>query len=236
MLKLTKRLTSVYSDIYPNLKFQIYGGGTKSGIEDLLEGRIDICTASRNLTPLEAKKLADYYGSIGMYYLIAKDAVSIYVNQENEINNLTIVELKNIFTCDSNNINSMQFTLALRDQDSGTRRFFRNSVLQNEEYCDKARIFSTTEEIIEFVKENKNGIGFGGIGLAEGVKLVSVEGIAPNIQNAKNDRYPLTRYLHFFTSRSSSGTVKKFIDWVLSPEGQKIVKEEGFIPLWEINY
>ena len=241
MLHLTEKLTEAFSELHPNLKFQIYGGGTTSGIDELLAGRIDICTASRNLTPFEAKKLAEYYGSIGMYYLIAKDAVSIYVNPESKIDNLTLEQLRKIFTCEYSNLDSLklgkgEIQLAIRDTDSGTRKFIKDLILPNDDFCKLAKVFSTTEEIIEFIKKNKNGIGFGGIGLGKKVKLISVNGVKPNSKNTKNDSYPLTRYLHFFTSRSSSGNAKKFIDWVLSPEGQIIVKEEGFIPLWEINY
>jgi phosphate transport system substrate-binding protein len=241
MLQLTEKLAEVYSELHPNLKYQVYGGGTTSGIDELLAGRIDICTASRNLTPNEAMNLAEYYGSIGMYYLIAKDAVSIYVNSENTLNNLSLEELKKIFTCeysllDSSIIGKQKIELAIRDLDSGTRKFLNDLIFPDKDFCKSAKVFSTTEEIIEFIKKNKNGLGFGGIGLAREIKLVSINGIEPNAKNTKNDSYPLTRYLHFFTSRSPSGNVKKFIDWVLSPEGQKIVKAEGFIPLWEINY
>ena len=241
MLHLTEKLAEAFSELHPNLKFQVYGGGTTTGIDELLAGRIDISTASRNLTASEAKKLADYYGSIGMYYLIAKDAVSIYVNSESKINNLTFEQLNKIFTCDyscldSLNLGKGKIELAIRDTESGTIKFIKDLILQNNEYCKSANVFSTTEEIVQFVKNNKNAIGFGGIGLGKGIKLISINGIEPNSKNTKNDSYPLTRYLHFFTSRSPSGNVKKFIDWVLSPKGQKIVKEEGFIPLWEINY
>lgn len=241
MLHLTQRLADTFSENNPNIKFQIYGGGTKTGIEELLSGRIDICTASRNLTPIEAKNLADYYGSIGMYYLVAKDAVCIYVNKNSPIENLSFNELNKIFTCKYSTLDSLKLgseiiILAIRDSDSGTRKFLKDLIIPNEKYCNSAKIFSTTEDIVEFIKENKNAIGFGGIGLAKGLKLISINGIEPNEKNTKNDSYPLTRYLHFFTTKSPSGKVKKFIDWVLTPEGQKVVKEEGFIPLWEINY
>ena len=176
-----------------------------------------------------------------MYYLVAKDAVSIYVNATSPIKNLTINQLKSIFTCKITNLNQLglgngKIELAIRDSDSGTRQFLKDLVMNNEKFCEIAKVFNTTEGIVEYISENKSVIGFGGIGLAKGIKLISVDGVEPNVQNSKNDKYPLTRYLHFFTSRSSSGNVKKFIDWVLSTEGQKIVKEEGFIPLWEINY
>lgn len=241
MLHLTKKLVEEYSTENPSVKFRVFGGGTESGIEELLHGRIDIATASRNLSSIEAKSLAEYYGSIGMYYLIAKDAVSIYVNTKSPIENLTLSELGKIFTCEFTDLKDLnlgkgRIELAIRESGSGTRKYLKDFLIPNKEFCDSAKVFSTTEEIIEFVQNRPGGLGFGGLGLANNVKLVSIDGIASNVQNAKNDSYPLTRYLHFFTTRTPSVYVKKFIDWSLSPAGQLVIKKEGFIPLWEINY
>jgi phosphate transport system substrate-binding protein len=94
----------------------------------------------------------------------------------------------------------------------------------------------TTESVIEYIDENVNAIGYGGIGYKDDIIHAEIEGIAASEINARNDKYPITRYLNFFTSRTPKGAVKDFIDWVLSPAGQKIIKESGFIPLWEISY
>lgn len=86
------------------------------------------------------------------------------------------------------------------------------------------------------LKKNKNAIGYGGIGFGENVYHAAIEGIEPTDDNARNDTYPITRYLHFFTSKTPTGEIKNFIDWTISPEGQKIIREEGYIPLWEISF
>ncbi len=241
MLHLTEVLSKAFVKNHQDITFRIYGGGTKTGIDELLKGNIDICTASRELTSSEAKKLAEYYGSIGMYYLIAKDAVCIYVNPEMNLTSLSATQLNKIFTCkiyDMKQLNNSagKIQLAIRNKKSGTRKFIKDIILPDEDFCSKAKEFSTTSQITKFVEKTKNSFGFGGIGLAKGVKKISINGISPSIKNIKSDKYPLTRYLHFFTSRSYSGAVKKFINWVLSPEGQKVIQKEGFIPLWEITY
>lgn len=241
MYHLTKKLSESFHKSHPNINFYVYGGGTKTGIEELLVGKIDICTASRDLTSAEAKKLAKYYGSVGMYYLIAKDAVCIYANPNCKIKNVSLNQLNKLFTCKENSIvetrsDEKVVKLAIRNSNSGTRKFIKDLVLGNDKFCKDAIEFSTTKEIVNFVKKNKNSFGFGGIGLSKGVKNLHINGIAPTVKNIKSDKYPLTRYLHFFTSRSSAGAVGKFINWVLGPNGQKIIKQEGFVPLWEINY
>ena len=102
------------------------------------------------------------------------------------------------------------------------------------DYCDDAVVEATTAEIINFVEENENAIGYGSMGYKGKIAYAKINGIEPSEKNAQNDTYPLTRYLHFFTTQVPTGTVKKFIDWVLSPEGQKVVKQSGYIPLWEL--
>lgn len=101
---------------------------------------------------------------------------------------------------DSFKLGKGEIGLAIRDTDSGTRKFLKDLVLPNTDFCNSAKVFSTTEEIIEFVKENKNRIGFGGIGLGKEIKLISINGIEPNSKNTKNDSCLLSRYLHFFTT------------------------------------
>ena len=79
MFELTSTLAEEYMKENPGFSVKVEGGGTAAGIRQLIKGEIDICTASRNLKPEEAKALADYYGSLGLVFLIAKDALSIYV-------------------------------------------------------------------------------------------------------------------------------------------------------------
>ena len=71
------------------------------------------------------------------------------------------------------------------------------------------------------------------MGYTENVLHASIDGISPTEENVRNDTYPITRYLHFLTTKSPGGSIKQFIDWVLSPAGQSIIKKSGFIPLWE---
>ena len=239
MLLLTENLSREYMKLNPGVSIYVYGGGTASGIRSLINGEIDICTASRNLQPEEAKYLADYYGSVGLFYLIAKDALSVYVNQYNPVKDLTMEELKNIFECEVTDWSRFGgkyqiIVPVIRNLNSGTYLFFKEHVMSGGDYCDDAVVEATTAEIINFVEENENAIGYGSMGYKGKIAYAKINGIEPSEKNAQNDTYPLTRYLHFFTTQVPTGTVKKFIDWVLSPDGQKVVKQSGYIPLWEL--
>jgi len=238
MLGLTSDLAEIYMKENPGVSIRIEGGGTAEGIKSLIKNEIDICTASRNLKPEEAKLLADYYGSLGMVFLIAKDGLSIYLNPGNNINNLSLQQLKQIYTGEIKNWKNIggkdaRIIPVTRNPNSGTYFFFKEHILDGEEYTADKIIKSTTGEIINFVAENENAIGYGGMGYQGNVIHSKIEGVEPNSENIRNDTYPITRYLHFFTTKIPGGKVKSFIDWVLSPAGQSVIRKSGYIPLWE---
>ncbi len=238
MYELTSKLAEYFMKDNPGISIRVTGGGTASGIKQLIKGEIDICTASRNLKPDEAKQLADYYGSLGLVFLIAKDALSVFVNENIPIDNLTTNQLKKIFKGEITNWNELGgpdslIQIVIRNPNSGTYLYFKDHVLEGEEYCQDAIIIPTTREIINFVGKNFNAIGYGGMGYKGNVKHIRIDDIEPTEANVRNDTYPISRYLHFFTTKSPGGNTKKFIDWVLSSAGQSIIRQTGFIPLWE---
>lgn len=240
MLLLTENLAQEYMKLNPGISIYVYGGGTAVGIRSLISGEADICTASRNLQPDEAKALAEYYGSVGLFYLIAKDALSVYINQYNPVKDLSFKELRKIFECEITDWSTLggkhqKIIPVIRNMNSGTYLYFKEHVLEGDDYCDDAVIEATTPEIIEYIEQNENAIGYGSMGYKGNIAYAKIDGIEPSEKNAQNDSYPLTRYLHFFTTQLPKGAVKYFIDWVLSPEGQKIIKQSGYIPLWEIS-
>lgn len=239
MLQLTENLAEEYMKLNPGISIYVSGGGSSEGVKALIRNEIDICTASRNLKPEETKELADYYGSVGLFYLIAKDALCVYVNPYNPVKNLTIEQLKNIFECRIRNWKELggsdqKIIPVIRNINSGTHYYFREHVLEGDEYCSDAVVEATTSSVIQSIEQNEAAIGYGSIGYKGNIVYAKINGIGPSEKNAQNDTYPITRYLHFYTTIVPKGAVKNFINWVLSPEGQKIIKQSGFIPLWEV--
>jgi phosphate transport system substrate-binding protein len=241
MLPLTEKLAEEYMKQNPAISIYVYGGGSAEGIKALIRNEIDICTTSRNLEPQETKALAEYYGSVGLFYLIAKDALCVYINKSNPVKDYSIEQVKNIFECKVINWNELGWedqgiVPVIRNLNSGTQLYFKEHVLEGAEYCNSAIVKSTTNDVIEFIEQNNNAIGYGSIGYSGDFSYASVNGFEPSEKNAQNDTYPITRYLHFFTTQIPKGSVKNFVDWVLSPEGQQIVKQAGYIPLWDLTY
>lgn len=241
MLKLVTSLAEEYMRKNPGISIYVEGGGTKTGIEALSLGQIDICTASRTLKGDEIKKISEQFGTTGISTLIARDALSIYLNYENVVRNLSLVDIKNIFTCRIKNWKNLggvdaPIVVVSRSPNSGTYLYFKEHVLENEEFCSSNLIKSTTQEIVEYISENKNAIGYGGIGYKNKTYHSLVENIEPIEENVLNDTYPISRYLHFYTLTSKSASVKNFIDWVIGAEGQEIVQKAGYIPIWKKQF
>lgn len=238
MLELTLNLAEQFMKENPGISIRISGGGTATGIKALINNETDICTASRNLKPEEAKSLAEYYGSLGLVFLIAKDALSIYLNPNNSVRDLTLNQLKDIYTGKVKNwkvFGGKDTTISVvnRNPNSGTFLYLKDHILDGENYTENSIVKPTTKEVIKFVEEHENAIGYGGMGYKGKIIDSKINGVDPSENNVRNDTYPIIRYLHFFTSKTPDGTIKKFIDWVLSPAGQNIVRQSGFIPLWE---
>lgn len=239
MLNLTRRLANKYSIENPLTDFIVEGGGTGAGIKSLVANEIVISTASRNLEPAEIKLVSEKYGTIGVSTSIAKDALCIYVNKNNPISNLTLEEVKGIFSGRITNWEQLgwknkEIKVFLRNHFSGTLQLFKHIVLEDHEFAGSSKSYATITELQRAVESDEFSVTFSGLVKNTKCKIISIDNIMPTNSNVVKEYYPLSRYLHFHTLNSPENEIKKFIDWVLSAKGQKIVEEEGFYSLY--NY
>lgn len=237
MYHIMEILSAVYMKKNPHISIYVSGGGTEYGIQSIENNIADICMASRNLNNDELKFIADKFKSIGVTHIIAKDAISIYVNQVNSIENISIEQLKKIYNCsfkswaDLNMNNDLIFPLR-RASTSGTYHYFKGHILDGNDFCQDITIVKSQEEMINKIENNVFAIGFGGVGNHGNTKLLKIEGIDATQDNIKKDKYLLTRYLQLITISEPQGKVKNFIDWILSTEGQNIIRNFGYVSLY----
>jgi len=237
MYQLMEILSAVYMKKNPELSIYVSGGGTEFGFHSLENGTADICMASRNLNSDELKIIADKFKSVGVSHIIAKDAISIYTNQDNKIQNLSQESIFKIYKCELKNWNEIggdkAAIVALRRMStSGTYHYFKDHILNGDDFCESIEPVNTHEEMIDYVENDKYAIGFGGVGNHGNTNLLKIEGFGPTPDNIKNDKYPLTRYLKLITISEPRGRVRDFINWILGPEGQKIIRNFGYVPLY----
>jgi phosphate transport system substrate-binding protein len=242
MVLLGQRWAEDYMKQSPGTTVQITGGGSGTGISALINGTTDICQASRDMKTAEKEKLRDRYATTGTEIPVARDGLSIYVNAANPIGELSMDQLKLIFTGKITNWKELggpdaKIIAYSRENSSGTYVFFKEHVLKNADYTPRAQSMPGTAAVVNAVGKEKHGIGYGGAAYAKGIKILKVKkdaqspGVLPDETHVRDGSYPLSRPLYFYLRNKPSGDIGKFVDWVLSKEGQAIVTKVGYFPV-----
>lgn len=240
---LSQRWAEVFMKSNPGIAVQVTGGGSGIGIAALLNGSTDICNASRPMKQSEIEKLKDKYGSTGVEIKVAIDGLSVYVNKANKkVNDLTLVQIKGIYTGEIKNWKEVggsdaKIIMYGRENSSGTYVYFKEHVLENKDFSSDVQSLPGTAAVVNAVSKDKNAIGFGGAAYAKGIKDIAVKkdtdskAFLPNKKNIESGEYPISRFLYMYTRKKPEGNIKKFVDWALSKEGQRIVAEVGYFPV-----
>lgn len=238
MVLLTRRWAADYMRQNPGVSIYAEGGGSGTGIRALIEGSADIAAASRTLTPQESKQLARLHRSVGISYLVAKDALSVYVHPDNPVKDLTLKQLKEIFGGTVVNWSEVggldaPIMVLIRPPNSGTYLYFQEHILEEADYSAAATVAPTTAAVVAAISHQSNAIGYGGIAYGDSIYHCRINGIPPTESSVRYDLYPLTRYLYLYTVDKPRGAKQRFLNWVLKKEGQEIVRETGYFPLWQ---
>jgi phosphate transport system substrate-binding protein len=241
MVVLSQKWAQIYMKKHPETVIQVTGGGSGLGIAALINGSVDIANSSRPIKPSELEKIKTKYKKNGIEIACAKDGLSIFLNKANGVNELSIQQLGDIFSGKIINWKEVggadaKIQLYGRESSSGTYEFFKEHVVKTD-FSPTCQILSGTAAIVNAVKKDKYGIGYGGAAYTDGVKDCKVKkdakskGVLPTVDAIKNKTYPIARYLYMYLKSKPTGDTKAFIDWVLSPEGQKVIPEVGYYPI-----
>lgn len=217
--------------VNPSIKITVTGGGSGVGVKKLAEGLISIGNTGRPLKEFEIEQ----YGLVSFPFAI--DGVTIIVNPSNPITQLTKMQLKEIFSGKIINWkevggNDAPISLYIREEGSGTREVFEDKVMYKTHPCKKANVFNSTGSIKTAISQDKNAIGYIGIGyLDSSVKGLVVDNMIPTQENTFNGSYTISRLLYINTKGEPKGITKLFIDYLYSPEGRDIITKAGYIPI-----
>ncbi|MCU0605948.1 MAG: phosphate ABC transporter substrate-binding protein [Candidatus Edwardsbacteria bacterium] len=240
LLLLGQRWAEEYMKANPGTVIQVTGGGSGVGIAALINGSTDICQASRAMKASEKQKLRDRYYSTGVEIPVAKDGVTLYVSEKNPVSELTIEQIRAIYTGAITNWSKVGgpdagIVLYGRENSSGTYAFFREVALKNADYSASMQSLPGTSAVVNAVSKDVNGIGYGGAAYAKGVKEIAIKtakgSYKPTSENVKSGLYPLSRDLYWYLKGKPSGEIKKLVDWALSPAGQEIVTKVGYFTI-----
>jgi phosphate transport system substrate-binding protein len=239
MLILNRLLAEAFMRSEPGVSVRVAGGGTGEGVQALIDGRANICAASRPLAADEVQAIFDAHQTLGVRFLVARDGLSIWVHPSNPVRDLNHDQLRGLFTGAIDRWtavggDAVPVHLVVRPPNSGTLRFFRDHVLGGDPFGAGAVVRPTTRAVVEAVADDPAAIGFGGVAYrTDTVVACRIDGVAPEIDAIRDETYPLARYLQLVTTEPPSGAARRFIDFCLSPAGQEIVAEVGYVPAWE---
>jgi len=223
---LAEELAQAFMDKNADIKITIQGGGSSTGVKSAADGTVDIGAASRELKDSEK--------NLGLVvHVLAKDGIAIIPHSSQAVTNLTLEQIKQIYSGEITNWSEVggadrNINVVSREEGSGTRTAFEEMVMGADAVITATAILQSSNGAIRTtVAGDPDAIGFLSFGyLDTTVKAISVNGIAGTVANAKNGTYPIVRPLLLLTKGEPTGLVKEFIDYCLSDAGQEIVGKD----------
>ena len=229
--------------MHPDAEISVTGGGSGTGFAALINGTTDICAASRGIKPEEIKRA----GSNNIFpeeISVARDAIVVVVNPGNPLDTLAISQLGALFDGTADRWTKVggpdkPVLVLSRESSSGTYVFFQEEVLSKADYSYRARLMPGTSAVVQAVAVDRWSVGYVGLGYAmesiNEIKMLNVartigeQGIAPSEATVRDDTYPISRALFFYVNGKPTGLAAEFIEFCLSPPGQQIVRETGYV-------
>ena len=246
MVILGQRWAEVFMSKNPGISVQVTGGGSGTGIAALINGTTDIAECSRPMKDKEKEEVKAKRGKEVLELPVAVDGLAVYVNEKNPIQELSLPQLKAIYTGAVKNWKDVggrdeKIILYSRENNSGTYVYFKEHVLENADYYPTAQTLPGTAAVINAVSKDTRGIGYGGIAYGKGIKHLRVKkdanspAVEPTMENVLAARYPISRYLYWYFAGQPTGELLKLAQWVMSKDGQAVVENVGYYPLNETD-
>ncbi len=233
---IAQKAAEVFMQKNKNAEISVRGGGSGVGIASLIDGSCDIATASRAAKDSEIDKAVARGVSLKAH-VIALDGIAVIVHPSNKVDGLTKKQIKDIYTGKISNWSQVggenqKIVVISRDSASGTYEAFGELVLDKQRVRRDAIMQASSQGVASTVAKTPGSIGYVGLGfVSSSVKALAVEGVKPSVETVLNGKYPVARPLFMYTNGEPRGLVKEFIEFVKGAEGQKLVEEDGFVPL-----
>jgi len=250
MVNLAQAWAEEYASVDSSISVEVSGGGSGTGIAALSAGTVDIANCSRKFEPEEIETARKNTGKTPRELMVGFDALAIYVNKNNPLNEISIQQLADIYGEGGRITRWSQLGVKMpegadqiicvsRQSNSGTYFYFREAILgKGKDFRLGSRDMQGSKDVVELVANTPSAIGYSGMGYnTPAVKQLRVAKAAgqpaypPTVATTLDHTYPIARPLFMYTLGDPSARVKKYLDWVLSDAGQKIVLESGYVPL-----
>ena len=250
LVNVAQAWAEAYRGVNPNVAVAVTGGGSGTGISAMINGTVDIANASRKMSQSEIE-MAQKNGHDPKEFVVGYDALAVYLHPDNPISSFTFQQLAGIYgeggTTDNwsdlgvtvPGCSSGEIVRVSRQNNSGTYVYFKESVLgDSQDYKLGSRDMHGSKDVVDLVAKTPCAIGYSGLAYATpDVKMPCIsaeEGgpcVSPSEDTAADGSYPISRPLLMYTSGEPQGAVKDYMDWILSEEGQCIIKDKGYAPV-----
>lgn len=230
VMPFTEKLAEYFMVSRPEFIVNVQSGGSTAGIQACLNKTVDIGMSSRELKDDE-KVLKEIP--------ICYDGIAVVVNPANPIENLTLEQVKRIFEGKIKNWKELgwidrSIDAVTREEGSGTRGAFEELVMGKAHIDDGVMVQDSNGSVKEVVRTDPYSIGYISLGIVDTkVKPVKIEGVDATVANIKTKRYKIVRPFLYLTNGEPRSAAKEFIDFVLSKDGQNILKKEGLVTVNE---
>ena len=252
MVNLAAAWAEAYAAVDKTTLIEVGGGGSGVGIKGLINGTTELANSSRHIEDKEKAELKEKRQLDAKEFTVGFDALSIYVHKDNPLNEITMEQLGEIYRSDGKitkwsdlgvtaipGAKGDEVIRVSRQNNSGTYEYFKDAVVgKKNEFKLGSLDMNGLKDVVELVGKTPNAIGYSGMGYANpSVKMVKVAKkkgdpyVAPSIASTHDKSYPIARPMFFYTAGEPAPHVKKFIDWVLTDAGQKLVETTGYVPL-----
>jgi len=235
--KLVPTLAEEYKARNPGVSFEIAAEGSTTGIAAIIDGTAQIGMSSRRARPTEVSA-ATAKGVTLKPLIVAYDGMAVIVNANSPIANLTLRQVEQIFTGDVTDWSAVggrpgKISVYTRNTSSGTYSDWKDLAMKKRDYAKSSQKMAGNEQIAAEVAKNPNGIGYVGLAYikAEGIKVVSIDGVTPSKETVLAKKYAYARPTFYYTNGEPAGEAAKFVAFTLSDEGQKIADKIGFVPV-----
>ncbi len=251
MLQLGMAWSEAYKKKVPDVNVEVNGGGSGVGIAGLINGSVDLANSSKAIEDKEKEDLKTKQSKEAKEFMVGYDALSIYVHKDNPLNEISIEELAEIYK-EGGKIRKWSdlgvtaipgakgddIVVISRQNNSGTHHYFKEAIVgkKTEERADKINQ-NGSADVVNIIGTTPNSIGYSGMGYhTDKVKTIKVSKkkgeptVLPSIETTLNKTYPIARPMFVYTAGEPAPHIKAYIDWILGPEGQAILKEQGYVP------
>jgi len=235
---IAKAFAEYFMEVHPEVNITVSESGSGNGAKSLIHKTCHVASMSRFMKPKEYKAAVDA-GVLPVAHVIAMDGIAVVVHPGNPIKNLSIEQLRDIYSGKITNWNQLggpneKIVAISRDSNSGTYETFENLVMNNMKIASGTEYVGNNGAARQIVQSTKGAIGYIGLGFIDRtVKTISINDIEPSYELIQAGRYPIARPLFMFTNEypKLGSILYSFVSLYLTPKGQEIIEAIGFIPV-----